>query len=91
MFTGLNQGAHRDKHIMKKIVLAAAVAAAAVSFATTPSFAKKMHKMSKCTAGHMMTGKADSMGWAPVMGCGMDGKMYNMVMRCYTASGMCPK
>jgi hypothetical protein len=78
---------------MKKIVLAATVAVAAVSFAATPSFAKKMHKMGmhKCTPGHMMTGKADGMGWAPVMGCGADGKMYNMVMRCYTASGMCPK
>lgn len=77
---------------MKKIVLAVAVAAAAVSFASTPSFAmKKHHKMSKCTPGHMTTGKTDKMGWAPVMGCGADGKMYNMVMRCYTASGMCPR
>lgn len=79
--------------MIKKIVLTAAVAAFAVSFAPTASFAKKMHKhhAHKCTMGHMVTGKADNMGWAPVMGCGADGKMYNMVMRCYTASGMCPK
>jgi hypothetical protein len=78
--------------MMKKIVLAVAVAATAVSFASTPSFAKKgHHKMSKCTMGTMSTGKANSMGWAVVSGCGMDGKMYPMPAMCYTASGMCPK
>lgn len=79
--------------MIKKIVLTAAVAAFAVSFAPTASFAKKMHKhhAHKCTMGHMMTGKPNSMGWAQVKGCGADGKIYTMPAMCYTASGMCPK
>lgn len=77
--------------MVKKIVLAAAVAAVAVAFAPTASFAKKTHKSHKCAVGHMVTGKPNSMGWAPVAGCGMDGKMYRMPAMCYTASGMCPK
>jgi hypothetical protein len=77
--------------MIKKIVLTAAVAAAAVSLATTPSFAKKAKKHAKCTAGMMTTGAPNSMGWGAVSGCGLDGKMYPMPMMCYTASGMCPK
>lgn len=79
--------------MIKKIVLTAAVAAFAVSFAPSASFAKKMHKhhAHKCTMGHMVTGKPNSMGWAHVMGCGADGKMYMMPAMCYTASKMCPK
>jgi hypothetical protein len=78
--------------MIKKIVLTAAVAALAVSFASAPAFAKKHHKMAKkCTVGTMTTGAPNSMGWAPVSGCGMDGQMYAMPMMCYTPSGMCPK
>lgn len=79
--------------MIKKIVLATAVAAVAVAFAPTASYAKKAHKshMQKCMAGHMATGQANKFGWAPVMGCGMDGKMYPMPAMCYTASGMCPR
>jgi hypothetical protein len=51
--------------MIKKIVLTAAVAAFAASFASAPAFAKKHHKMAKkCLAGHMTTGKPNSMGWA---------------------------
>jgi hypothetical protein len=75
--------------MIKKLVLAAAVAAVAVSFASTASFAK-MHKMKPCTMGTMASGKANSMGWSPVMMCGMDGKMYPMLMMCYGASSLCP-
>ena len=77
--------------MIKKIVLAVTVAAVAVSFAPTLSHAKKMHKMSKCTMGAMASGHANSMGWAPVMMCGADGKMYPTLMSCYVASGLCPK
>jgi hypothetical protein len=79
--------------MIKKLVLAVAVAAVAVSFAPTASFAKKMHKMhkvSKCTMGTMASGKANSMGWAPVMSCGADGKMYPTMMMCYMGSQLCP-
>ncbi len=76
--------------MIKKIVLTAAVEAFAVSFASAPSFAKGK-KMSKCTMGTMTTGKANSMGWGMVSGCGADGKMYPMMTMCYVASGMCPK
>jgi hypothetical protein len=76
--------------MIKKIVIAIAVAAVAVSFAPTASFAKKVKKESKCTMGTMAAGKANSMGWAPVMGCGADGKMYPMLMMCYMPSSLCP-
>jgi hypothetical protein len=76
--------------MIKKIVLAAAVAAFAVS-APTVSYAKKMHHPAKkCTMGAMASGKANSMGWAPVMGCGADGKMYPTLMMCYMGSQLCP-
>ena len=78
--------------MIKKLVLAVAVAAVAVSFAPTASFAKKMHhkKAAPCTMGTMASGKANSMGWAPVSMCGMDGKMYPTMMMCYGASSLCP-
>jgi hypothetical protein len=81
--------------MIKKLVLAVAVAAVAVSFAPTASFAKKMHhkghhKGAPCTMGTMASGKANSMGWAPVSMCGMDGKMYPTMMMCYGASSLCP-
>jgi hypothetical protein len=75
--------------MIKKLVLAAAVAAVAVSFAPTASFAK-MHKMKPCAMGTMASGKANSMGWSPVSMCGMDGKMYPMIMMCYMGSQLCP-
>ena len=75
--------------MIKKLVLAAAIAAVATAFAPSASFAKKM--MHSCTHGAMMTGKANSMGWAPVSMCGMDGKWYPTLMSCYVASGLCPK
>jgi hypothetical protein len=78
--------------MMKKIVLAIVVAAVAVSFAPTISHAKKAKKAAakSCTMGTMATGKANSMGWAPVMGCGADGKMYSTLMMCYAPSSICP-
>jgi hypothetical protein len=76
--------------MIKKLVLAVAVAAVAVSFAPTLSHAKKM-KAKPCTMGTMASGHANSMGWAPVMMCGADGKMYPTLMMCYGASGLCPK
>jgi hypothetical protein len=78
--------------MIKKIVLAIAVAALAVSFAPTISLAKKAHSRAAkpCTMGTMASGKPNSAGWAPVMGCGADGKMYQTMMMCYMASGLCP-
>ena len=76
--------------MMKKIVLAATIAAVATAFAPTVSHAKGMHKMSKCTPGQMATGKPNSMGWAPIMKCGADGKMYQTLMMCMMASSFCP-
>jgi hypothetical protein len=75
--------------MIKKLVLAVAVAAFTVS-APTVSFAKKTHKVGKCTMGTMASGKANSMGWAPVMACGADGKMYPTLMMCYMGSQLCP-
>ncbi len=78
--------------MIKKIVLAVAVAAVAVSFAPTVSHAKKAKAPAKksCTMGQMMSGQANSMGWAPVMRCGADGKMYPTFMMCYMAASWCP-
>ena len=79
--------------MIKKIVLAIAVAAIAVSFAPTVSFAKKAKghaKAKPCTMGTMASGHANNMGWAPVMMCGADGKMYPTLMMCYGASSLCP-
>jgi hypothetical protein len=76
--------------MIKKIVLAITVAAVAVSFAPTLSFAKKMKAPKPCTMGTMAAGKPNSTGWAPVMMCGMDGKMYPSLMMCYAPSGFCP-
>ena len=76
--------------MIKKLVLALAVTAVAVSFAPTASHAKKMHHMGKCTPGQMMSGKPNAMGWAPVMTCGADGKMYQTLMMCMMASSFCP-
>jgi len=77
--------------MIKKIVLAIAVAAFAVSFAPTVSHAKKGKKAaSKCTTGQMMAAKPNSMGWSQVMGCGADGKMYPTLMMCYMPSSLCP-
>ncbi len=73
--------------MIKKIVIAAAVAAVTVTFAPTLSHAKKMKP---CTMGTMASGKANSMGWAPVMMCGMDGTMYPVLMMCYMGSQLCP-
>jgi hypothetical protein len=75
--------------MIKKLVLAAAIAAVAVSFAPTASFAKKA-KAKPCTMGTMGSGAANSMGWKPVMMCGADGKMYPTLMMCYGASSLCP-
>ena len=76
--------------MFKKIVLAATIAAVALSFAPTVSHAKKMKKASKCTTGQMMSSKPNTMGWAPIMRCGADGKMYPTFMMCYMSSSLCP-
>ena len=76
--------------MIKKLVLAATVAAVATSFAPTVSHAKMMMHHHKCTPGQMMSGKPNAMGWAPVMTCGADGKMYQTLMMCMMASSLCP-
>ena len=76
--------------MIKNIVLAVAVAAVAVSFAPTMSFAKKAKAPKPCTMGTMASGAQNSMGWRPVMSCGADGKMYPTMMMCYAPMGLCP-
>jgi hypothetical protein len=83
--------------MIKKLILAAGVAAIAISFASTESFAKKKsHKAKepKCTMGQMCTVKLDKTGqvtrWAQVKECNYKGKMSTDVFPCYTPSGMCP-
>jgi len=76
--------------MMKKLVLIASVAAVAIAFAPTVSFAKKA-AAKPCTPGALTTGKANSMGWGPVSMCGLDGKWYPTLMSCYVPSGICPK
>jgi len=77
--------------MIKKLVIAMAVAAVATSFASV-SHAKKGAKAAaaKCTMGTMASGKPNQYGWAPVMGCGADGKMYPTLMMCYMGSQLCP-
>jgi len=75
--------------MIKKIVLAVAVAAVATAFASTASFAKKAPK--PCTPGSLETGKANEWKWAPVSICGLDGKWYPTLTSCYVPSGLCPK
>ena len=75
--------------MIKKIVLAIAVAALALSVAPTISHAKK-GKAKPCTMGTMGSGAANAWGWKPVMMCGADGKMYPALMMCYGPSGLCP-
>ena len=76
--------------MIKKLVLAAAVAAVATSFASTASFAKKMMHH-PCTSGTLTSGKANEWKWAPVSMCGLDGKWYPTLTSCYVPSGLCPK
>jgi hypothetical protein len=82
----------------KKLILAAAVTAIAVSFAPTASLAKKMHKqkVAKCTVvGAMCTKKpgevSKATGWANMKTCAPNGKMYLALPLCYMPSGSCPK
>lgn len=79
--------------MIRKLVLAIAVAAVAVSFAPTLSHAKKMKAPAPkpCTAGMLSTGAANQWNWAMVSMCGADGKMYSTLMACYVPSGLCPK
>jgi len=80
--------------MMKKLVLAIAVAAIAVAFAPTLSHAKKAKAAAapkRCTAGTLSTGPANQWNWAMVSMCGADGKMYPTLMACFVPSGMCPK
>jgi hypothetical protein len=79
--------------MIKKLVIAVAVAAVAVSFADV-SYAAKKGKgkvaAAKCTMGTMASGQPNQFGWAPVMSCGADGKMYPTLMMCYMGSSLCP-
>jgi hypothetical protein len=88
---------HRGNNMIRKFVIAAGIAAIAISFASTESFAKKKsHKAKepKCSAGQMCTVKLDKTGkvtrWAQVKECNYKGKMSTDVFPCYTPSGMCP-
>ena len=80
--------------MIKKLILAAGVAAIAISFAPVESFAKKSHKEPRCSVGQMCTVKFDKTGkvtrWAQVKECNYRGKMSTDVFPCYTPSGMCP-
>jgi hypothetical protein len=81
--------------MIKKLVLAAGVAAIAISFAPAESFAKS-HKAKepRCSVGQMCTVKFDNTGkvtrWAQVKECNYKGRMSTDVFPCYTPSGMCP-
>jgi hypothetical protein len=83
--------------MIKKLLLAAAVTAIAVSAPTALS-AKKMHKekVAKCTVvGAMCTKKpgpvSKATGWANMKTCYPNGKMYLALPLCYLPSGNCPK
>jgi hypothetical protein len=77
--------------MIKKIVLAIAVAALALSVAPNLSHAKKgKGKPAKCTQGTMASGPANAWGWRPVMMCGADGRMSQTMMMCYGPSSLCP-
>ena len=80
--------------MIKKLVIAVAVTAFAASSFSTASFAAKKGKAkavaAKCTMGTMASGKPNQFGWAPVMSCGADGKMYPTLMMCYSGSQLCP-
>jgi len=82
--------------MFKKLIVGAAAAALAGSFAPTASFAKRMHEQKgpKCSVGETCTEKLDKTGkvtgWANVDTCSPKGKMYRMVFPCYTPSGTCP-
>lgn len=78
--------------MMKKIVLAIAVAAFATAFAPTASYAKKAKaKTATCKTGTLVAGHANQWNWAPVSACGFDGKFYPTLTSCYVPSGLCPK
>ena len=80
--------------MIKKIVLAVAVAALALSVAPNLSHAKKHKgkpKAKPCAMGTLTSGGANAWGWAPVSMCGADGKWYPTLMMCYKPSGLCPK
>jgi hypothetical protein len=82
----------------KKLVLAFAALAVAISFAPTASFAKKMHKekVAKCkVVGEMCTKKLGPVGkvtgWANMKTCYPNHKMYLALPICYVPNGSCPR
>lgn len=74
---------------ISKVVLVAAVAATAVSFAT-PSFAakKKAAAPVACVAPKYTTAACNN-GLCAMTWCGLDGKQYPSLMMCWEA--FCPK
>ena len=83
--------------MIKKLILAAAVTAIAVS-APTALFAKKAHKekVAKCAVvGAMCTKKpgevSKATGWANMKTCAPNGKLYLALPLCYMPNGSCPK
>ncbi len=84
--------------MIKKLVLASAAMAVAISFAPTTSLAKRMHKHkeAKCSVvGSMCTKKLDKVGkvtgWANTKTCYPNHKMYLSAFPCYKSGGMCPE
>lgn len=82
--------------MIKKLVMAAAVMAVAISFAPAASFAKRMHKVARCSVvGEMCTKKLGPVskitGWANMKTCYPNGKMYLALPTCYVPSGTCPR
>lgn len=81
--------------MIKKLIVAAATIAVAISFAPTASFAKKKAKEAKCAVvGSMCTKKLDKVGqhtgWANTKTCYPNHKLYLSTFPCYKAGGMCP-
>jgi hypothetical protein len=84
-----------DADMIKKLVMATAAMAVAISFAPSASFAKRM-KVARCTeVGAMCTKKLGPVGkvtgWADMKTCYPNGKMYLALATCYVPSGTCPR
>ena len=81
---------------IRKLIVAAAATAVAISFLPSPSLAKKSHKAKEplCSVGQACTDKPDKVsqftGWVTVKRCSYEGKMFQDVFPCYRPGGACP-
>jgi hypothetical protein len=82
----------RGFNMIRKLILAAAATAVAMSFLPPSSFAKKSHKAKEqsCSVGQVCMNKPDKAGWGTVMRCTYDRKMIGDFSPCNVRSGMCP-